>query len=119
MTLQPVKVPQVKAYAILARAEQMIDVLRRCYVSEGWNLDEEAAERTLRYFRRVAADPGLLALSPGADDADEEWHALMMFFSDHGQCLDWIFRGDPRGLICAGAARSARGAADQDAEVRS
>jgi hypothetical protein len=119
MTLQPVKVPQVKAYAMLARAEQMIDVLRSCYVSEGWKLDDEAAERTLRYFRRVAADPSLLALSPGADDADEEWHALMTFFSDHNQSLDWVFRGDPRGMICGVAAVSARGAADQDAGVRS
>jgi hypothetical protein len=40
--------------AILARVEQIIDLLRTCYVRDGWKLDEEGAERTLRYFRHCA-----------------------------------------------------------------
>jgi hypothetical protein len=37
--------------AILARFEQIIDLLRTCHVRDGWPLDEEGAEHTLRYFR--------------------------------------------------------------------
>jgi hypothetical protein len=50
------------ARAILARAEQVVDVLRTRYVCQCWKLDEEAAARMLRYFRRKAA---------GAPDNDE------------------------------------------------
>jgi hypothetical protein len=95
-------------HAILARAEQMIDLLRTCYICDGWHgkgLDEVAAERMLQYFRRLA---------DGApeDDQDPEWEAAVAFVGDHGQSLDWILLGDPSGLICLGAAHSAR------AEVR-
>jgi hypothetical protein len=75
-----------------------------CYVCEGWHgkgLDEPAAERMLQYFRRQA---------DGApeDDQDPEWEAAIAFFLDHGQCLDWIFFGDPGGMITGAVARSAR-----------
>ena len=41
--------------AILSRVEQIIDLLRTCHVRDGWQLDEEGAERTLRYLRHCAA----------------------------------------------------------------
>jgi hypothetical protein len=91
-------------HAILARAQQMVDLLRTCYVCEGWHgkgLDEPAAERMLQYFRRQA---------DGApeDDQDPEWEAAIAFFFDHGQSLDWILVGNPGSMICGAAARSAR-----------
>jgi hypothetical protein len=98
------------ARAILARAEQVVDVLRTRYVCQCWKLDEEAAARMLRYFRRKAA---------GAPDNDEEWQAVVAFCGEHGQSLDWIVQGDPAGMICSAAARSRRSIArhDQDGEA--
>ena len=84
--------------AMLARAEQMVDLLRTRYIREGWKVDEEGAERTLRYFRRIAA---------GGPDDDWEWETVVNFISNHGQSLDWIIRGDHGGMICMLAARSA------------
>ena len=37
-----------------------------------------------------------------------QWEAAIAFFLDHGQCLDWIFFGDPGGMITGAVARSAR-----------
>ena len=86
------------ARAILARAEQVVDdVLRTRYVCQCWKLDEEAAARMLRYFRRKAA---------GAPDNDQEWQAVVAFCGEHGQSLDWIVQGDPAGMICSAAART-------------
>jgi hypothetical protein len=89
-------------HAILARAEQMIKLLRTRYICDGWHgkgPDEAAAERTLRHFR---------ALASGAPDDDQEKEAAIRFFLEHGQSLDWIFVGDLSGMICRQAAFSAR-----------
>jgi hypothetical protein len=83
--------------AILARAEQIIDLLRTCHVREGWRLDEEGAERTLRYFRRMAK---------GGRDNNREYTAAREFLYRNGQSLDWVISGDPRGMICGAAAQS-------------
>jgi hypothetical protein len=90
-----------KASAILARAEQAIDLLRTRYIGAGWKLDEQAAQRALQYFRRMAA---------GGPENDEEYESVCAFWFDHGQSLDWLINGDPGGLICPAAARSARAA---------
>jgi hypothetical protein len=37
-----------------------------------------------------------------------QWEAALAFFFDHGQSLDWILVGNPGGMICGAAARSAR-----------
>lgn len=74
--------------AILARAEEVVDLLRTRYVREGWKIDEVAAERALEYFRNCAAD--------GSDD-DEPRVAALEFLSSHGQSLDWVFDGKPGG----------------------
>jgi hypothetical protein len=92
--------------AILARAEQVVDLLRTRYVCEGWHekgLDEPAAERMLQYFCRQADGDG----AP-EDDQDPEWEAALAFFFDHGQSLDWIMLGNPGGMITGAAACSAR-----------
>jgi hypothetical protein len=85
-------------HAILGRAEEIIDTLRTRHVREGWQgPDELAAERLLQYFRRCAE---------GVPDDVDEWYAAMSFFKEHGQSLDWILVGDPRGMICQLAAQS-------------
>jgi hypothetical protein len=88
--------------AMLARAEQIIDLLRTRYVRQDWKLDEEAAERMLQYFRHCAA---------GVSVHGREWMAVVTFCGEHGQSLDWIVMGNPGGMICGGAAHSARTAA--------
>ena len=57
---------------------------------DGWKLDEEGAERALRYFRRRAA-------AKAVDEAEEE--AAIAFLGAHGRSLDWVVRGDPVGMI--------------------
>jgi hypothetical protein len=83
--------------AILARVEQIFDLLRTCHVREGWRLDEEGAERTLRYFRRMAK---------GGRDNKAEWGAATDFLHRNGQSLDWVILGNPGGMICHAAAQS-------------
>ena len=89
-----------RARASLARSEQSIRTLRDCYICEGWELDEEAAERALKYFRRVA--------QPGPRDENRDFQFVIAFLDDHGLSSDWIFRGDVSSLIAQGAAHSPR-----------
>jgi hypothetical protein len=76
-----------------------VDLLRTRYVREGWKIDEMAAERALEYIRKSAAD--------GSDD-DGLREAAMGFLRNHGQPLDWVFDGNPSGMICGLAKRSDR-----------
>jgi hypothetical protein len=85
-------------HAILARVEQIFDLLRTCHVCDGWKLDEEGAERTLRYFRRMAK---------GGRENTCEMRYAFEFLYRNGQSLDWVICGDPGGMIC-GAAANAR-----------
>jgi hypothetical protein len=46
--------------AILARVEQIVDLLRTRYVREGWKMDEDGAACTLAYWhrpKRLERDP--------------------------------------------------------------
>jgi len=95
--------------ATLDRVEQMINILRTRRICPGWKMNEEGAAATLQYFRRVVADPTVWDRSPDEDD-EEQWCAMMKFFSDHGQSLDWVFDGNPLGMICSGARQSLRAA---------
>ena len=85
--------------ASLARAEQVVTLLRTCYIREGWKIDDEAAEVALAYCRRYAAD---------GSDPDEERMAAIDFFLSHGVSIDWVFGGDVGGLICRVAKHSQR-----------
>jgi len=93
------------AAAALARAEQMIEIFRTSYVIFGWNVFEPAAEAFLDYFRRRAR---------GEQEGEAEFQRVVDFCEAHGQSLDWLMRGDPRGLICSAAELRAhkRGEAD-------
>jgi hypothetical protein len=77
--------------AMFARVEQMIELLRIRYMCAGWNFDEEAAARTLKYFQRMAANP---RLDDDDDDDYRKWETVRAFISDHGQSFDWIIYGN-------------------------
>jgi hypothetical protein len=83
--------PRLDYRAMLARVEQMIEILRTRYVCARWRLDEKAAACTLRYFQRMAADP---PLDDHDDDDYQQWEAVCAFISDHEQSLDWIIYGN-------------------------
>ncbi len=98
----PVERDRLDWPGILARAEHMIAKLPRSYGSENWaTADDEAAARTLQYFRARAA---------GLDDDEDEWGATIEFFGVHGQSFEWVFRGDPVTMIHGMAAHSRRAA---------
>jgi hypothetical protein len=88
---------QINHRAILARVELVIDSLRTCHVRAGWRLDEEGAERTLRYFRHCA---------DGGEDDNHEYTAASEFLRRNGQSLDWVLLGDLRVMICRAAANA-------------
>jgi hypothetical protein len=82
--------------AAVARAEQIVELLRTGYVAEGWQLDEQRAAHFLESMRGL--DSG--------DGDTPEMRTVLKWTADHGQSLDWIFRGDLGVMICAAAAHS-------------
>jgi hypothetical protein len=84
--------------AALARAERVVEALKALDPSpSAWAIDDEAAERTLGYFRDQLA---------GKKSNDDEWAAVVEFCDTHKQSLDWILLGDPTDLISGAALRS-------------
>jgi hypothetical protein len=63
-------------------------------------MDEKAAEHVLAYFRNGMPD--------------DQLDLVIDFFDRHGQSLDWVFLGNPGGMICEGAARSKQAASLTD-----
>jgi hypothetical protein len=92
----------------LQRMEFLIKVLRAAYVREGWSVDEVGAANALTYMRAYAARPHHDVDDDDHDDAAT--HAIVAFLGSHGQSLDWVFAGDPSGMIsqCAGRSERAR-----------
>jgi hypothetical protein len=90
--------------AILARVEQIVDLLRTRYVREGWKMDEDGAACTLAYFRRHVEGPPF----ENEDQDTTEFTKAGDFVGSHGQSLDWIFDGDISGMICGLAKHSER-----------
>jgi hypothetical protein len=84
-----------------ARMEQIVELLRTCYVREGWKIDDEAAERALAFARQYAKD---------GSETDEGHQAAIDFVGSHGQSLDWVFCGDVGGMVCRLAKHSERAA---------
>ncbi len=93
---------------VVARAEEVVDVLRTRYICQGWKIDEAAAERALAYCRGYAVD---------GSNPDDECEAAFDFFHTHGQPLDWIFRGNQGALISDLATHSPRERSLADAEL--
>jgi hypothetical protein len=85
--------------AALARMEQVVDLLRTCYVREGWKIDNEAAESALAFMRQFAKD---------GSEPDDGREATLDFLYSHGQSLDWVLCGDVGGMVCKGADHSER-----------
>jgi len=105
-TPSPDELAALDRAAIVARAEQMVEVLRTCHVVDGWQLDEPRAAHFLDSLRRLDFNDGDTA----------EMTAVLDWVQDHGQSLDWIFCGDPVRMVCRGAAQSPR-APTPDAEL--
>jgi hypothetical protein len=103
--------------ATLARAEEVVDILRTRSIRKGWKIDEAAAERALAYCRNCAENNSY----PDEEDslAMEEEEAAISFFYSHGVSFDWVFAGDITGLICAGAHHSKRANDIADGRVTS
>ena len=79
-------------HAALHRAAKIVIVLGECHVRDGWTLDKARAERFLE---------SMCLLDPHDGDA---MGPIVEWVADHGQSLDWIFRGDPGSMILAAAA---------------
>jgi hypothetical protein len=83
--------------------EQIITALEDCFVTEGWHeswlsgpMPELAAD--VMVYLRARAD--------GARENAAREAKVNAFVGQCGQSLDWIFSGDPRGLICKAAGHS-------------
>jgi hypothetical protein len=85
--------------AVLARAEQMVDILRNRFVCVGWHeqFDTNRAASFLEAVRQedYNAEP--------RDAAGEFVHAWII---DPGQSFDWLYLNNPAGLITGAAHRS-------------
>jgi hypothetical protein len=78
------------ANAALRRAAKIVTVLRERPVRDGWTFDEARGERFLE---------SMCNLNP-KDGNSEEMTTVLEWVWDHGQSLEWIFRGDPSVMIC-------------------
>jgi hypothetical protein len=67
-----------KAVASVARAEEIVSLLRERYTCDGWKIDDAGAELALAYCRAYAAD---------GSDPGEERIAAFDFIASHGQSL--------------------------------
>jgi hypothetical protein len=87
------------AAADLRRVREILQVLRTRHVRKGWKVDETAAAAALAWFEgRVNGRV--------CDEEMKEGMKALWFLHRHGQSLDWVFAGDPGGMICNGAAHS-------------
>ena len=82
----------------MRRAEQLVHYLKSCYVCDGWKFDEAAAETFLENVRRTMDRPNY----------SKPFYAANEWIVRHGQSLDWVWRGDPGGMICGLAAASVK-----------
>jgi hypothetical protein len=85
------------------RMQQIIAALEDCFVTEGWHESWKSGP-----MPELAADV-LVYLRARADGARENATneaKVIDFVGRCGQSLDWIFDGDPRGLICTAAGHS-------------
>jgi hypothetical protein len=102
-TTKPSRLPAVA----LHRMERTIATLESCFVTEGWHEKWESGP-----MPKTAADvlAYLRAQAGGARENAAEWAKVIAFVRQCGQSLDWIFDGDPGGLICKAAGNSPQAA---------
>jgi hypothetical protein len=101
--------PAIAADAIdragmVARAEQIVDLLSNRYIRKGWNeaFDHQRAAQFVESVRRF--DP--------SDGECEHFTSMLKWMSDHGQSLDWLATGDADSFITGAAAASPDKAGD-------
>lgn len=82
--------------AIVARAEQIVELLRS-RLPTAPRFDERRAALFLENIRTFDEHNG----------DDPRFTAVLEWVGDHNQSLDWIFAGDPSGMICRLAAQVA------------
>ena len=82
--------------AIIARAEQLVEILGDRVVCAGWHehFDQRRAAAFLDAVRREDYN---------AEYGDEATEIVNDWVAGHGQSFDWLYRGDPSGLICRAA----------------
>jgi hypothetical protein len=73
------------------RIETILDCLTNRAVSMTVSMDRGAAKRAVEYCQHRAA---------GADEDTDAEAEIIEFLGKHGQSLDWVFGGDPTGMIC-------------------
>jgi hypothetical protein len=83
--------------AVMARAEHIIELLSTCFIRDGWSFDHVRAARFLECLRTFDENNGD---SPAFAE-------MLAWVRDHGQSFDWVFDGDPAGMICKLAHQSA------------
>lgn len=88
------------AAADLRRVREILDVLRTRHVCKDWKVDETAAAAALAWFEGRVSGRG------HDEEMTNEGMKALWFLHRHGQSLDWVFAGDPNGMICNGAAHS-------------
>jgi hypothetical protein len=93
--------------AMVARAEQLVGLLGRYYIRDGWKLDAERAAQFVESVRTFDENDG---------DCPK-FRMALDWMHDHGQSLDWLFDGDPSGLITGSAAVRATTGTPIDAEL--
>src|SRR5262245_51884735 len=86
--------------ADLQRVREILEVLRNQHVCNGWNVDETAAAAALAWFE------GRVSGRVRDEEMTNEGMKALWFLYCHGQSLDWVFAGDPSGMICNAAAHS-------------
>ena len=87
---------EIDRKAILARAEHIVEVLSTRAIREVWSFDQARAARFLECLRTFDMNDG----------DSREFAEILQWIWDHGQCLDWIFRGDLGSMIATLASNS-------------
>ena len=90
--------PALSKDAVIARAEQIVNVLSDCAVCDGWH-EHFDQQRAMEFLDAVRKEDW----SANGDEASPVAHVWMR---DHGQSFEWLYDGDPVGPICRAAARS-------------
>jgi hypothetical protein len=93
--------------AMVARAEQLVEVLGTCFVREGWKFDAERGAQFVESVRTFDENDGNCP----------KFEMVLDWMHDHGQSLDWLADGDAAGLITCRAATRATVGAGIDAEL--
>jgi hypothetical protein len=84
--------------AMVARAEQIVELLGTCFIRQGWKLDAERAAQFVESVRTFDENDG---------DCPK-FRMVLDWMRAPGQSLDWLHDGDVGGLITGKAAMRAK-----------